>query len=141
MTTDHELEEALRIARAAERHVRSIYGTSYAVELQGAGRPGDARRSRGQRPHLCLSRRFVPGRRHPSPRRACRGAPDEVARLVASPRVWFVDPLDGTREFTQRIGEFAVMIGLAVAGRATHGVVVMPAVGEAIAGRVSAIRN
>ncbi len=64
-------------------------------------------------------------------------SPAEVARRVASPRVWFVDPLDGTREFTERIGEFAVMIGLAVAGRAALGVVVMPATGEALAGRVS----
>jgi 3'(2'), 5'-bisphosphate nucleotidase len=52
--------------------------------------------------------------------------------------VWFVDPLDGTREFADRNGEFAVMIGLAVSGRAALGVVVKPIDGQAIAGRVGA---
>lgn len=42
-------------------------------------------------------------------------------------RCWFVDPLDGTREFLDHTGEFAVMIGLAVAGHPVLGVVVVPA--------------
>jgi len=40
--------------------------------------------------------------------------------------VWFVDPLDGTREFVAKNGEFAVMIGLAERGRAVAGVIVAP---------------
>ena len=39
MTTDPELEEVIRIARAAERHVRAIYGTAFTVELKGPGDP------------------------------------------------------------------------------------------------------
>lgn len=42
-------------------------------------------------------------------------------------RCWFVDPLDGTKEFVARNGEFCVMVGLAIGGRAALGVVVVPA--------------
>ena len=44
-------------------------------------------------------------------------------------RIWIVDPMDGTHEFTQRRDEFAVMIGLAEAGRPVLGVVNQPAAG------------
>ncbi|MEZ5669375.1 MAG: 3'(2'),5'-bisphosphate nucleotidase CysQ [Alphaproteobacteria bacterium] len=37
--------------------------------------------------------------------------------------VWLVDPLDGTREFLARNGEFAVSVGLLVDGRPRFGVV------------------
>lgn len=61
---------------------------------------------------------------------------DELRSIIESPRVYFVDPLDGTREFINKNGEFSVMLGLAEAGRATAGVVVLPATGELFAGRV-----
>jgi 3'(2'), 5'-bisphosphate nucleotidase len=44
-------------------------------------------------------------------------------------RFWLVDPLDGTREFVARNGEFAVLIGLIEDGRPVLGVVHGPAVG------------
>ncbi len=47
---------------------------------------------------------------------------------------WFVDPIDGTREFVARNGEFAVMVGLAEAGRATLGIIVHPVGGRAFVG-------
>jgi 3'(2'), 5'-bisphosphate nucleotidase len=49
----------------------------------------------------------------------------------ASPahRFWLVDPLDGTREFVAKNGEFAVLIGLVEHGRPVLGVVHGPAVG------------
>lgn len=42
------------------------------------------------------------------------------------PRLWFVDPVDGTRDFVLRNGEWSVMIGLAIEGRAALGVVYQP---------------
>ena len=50
---------------------------------------------------------------------------DDLDRLTNS-RVWVIDPMDGTKEFIARRGEFAVMIGLAVNGEATLGVVYQP---------------
>ena len=41
-------------------------------------------------------------------------------------RYWLVDPLDGTREFIKRNGEFTVNIALIHAGRAELGVVYVP---------------
>ncbi len=50
---------------------------------------------------------------------------DDRARLSRE-RVWIVDPLDGTRDFVARTGDFAVHIGLAVGGRPALGVVYQP---------------
>lgn len=44
-------------------------------------------------------------------------------------RYWLVDPLDGTREFVKRNGEFSVNIALIDAGVPVLGVVLAPAVG------------
>ncbi|MDX2024645.1 MAG: 3'(2'),5'-bisphosphate nucleotidase CysQ [Deltaproteobacteria bacterium] len=51
---------------------------------------------------------------------------DSQARLQ-KPRVWIVDPLDGTRDFVHGTGQYAVHVGLAVQGKATLGVVAEPA--------------
>jgi len=45
------------------------------------------------------------------------------------PRFWLVDPLDGTKEFIKRNGEFTVNIGLIDDGEPTLGVVFAPAIG------------
>ncbi|MDR0183410.1 3'(2'),5'-bisphosphate nucleotidase CysQ [Lysobacter arvi] len=45
-------------------------------------------------------------------------------------RLWLVDPLDGTREFVKRNGEFTVNIALIVDGVAVWGVVQAPVTGE-----------
>jgi 3'(2'), 5'-bisphosphate nucleotidase len=50
---------------------------------------------------------------------------DDEERLYKR-RVWIIDPLDGTVEFANHVDEFAVMIGLAVNGKATLGVVYQP---------------
>ena len=55
-------------------------------------------------------------------------SPDSEARLDKR-RVWIVDPLDGTRDFVARTGDFCVHIGLAVDGAAALGVVVQPTTG------------
>lgn len=41
-------------------------------------------------------------------------------------RVWLIDPMDGTKNFIARDGDFAVQIGLAVAGESIAGVVYQP---------------
>jgi len=47
-----------------------------------------------------------------------------------------VDPVDGTRKFVGKYGQFAVMIGLLVGDRPTRGVIYAPARRKAWAGRV-----
>nr|MBP6612602.1 3'(2'),5'-bisphosphate nucleotidase CysQ [Aquabacterium sp.] len=51
--------------------------------------------------------------------------PDEGARTA--PVFWLVDPLDGTKEFVARNGEFTVNIALIEQGRPVLGVVTVPA--------------
>lgn len=55
---------------------------------------------------------------------------------ISGGRFWLVDPLDGTREFIDRNGEFTVNIALIENGQATCGVVHAPALGITYAGVV-----
>lgn len=45
----------------------------------------------------------------------------------SGPRAWVVDPIDGTRGFAKKIGQFSVMIGLLLNGKPVVGVVAEPA--------------
>jgi len=49
-------------------------------------------------------------------------------------RFWMVDPLDGTKEFINRNGEFTVNIALVEEGKATFGVVYAPVINELYVG-------
>ncbi|GAC1400265.1 MAG: 3'(2'),5'-bisphosphate nucleotidase CysQ [Pyrinomonadaceae bacterium] len=51
---------------------------------------------------------------------------DDITRL-ACPRLWVVDPLDGTKGFIAGDGDFAVQIGLAIEHESALGVVYLPA--------------
>jgi 3'(2'), 5'-bisphosphate nucleotidase len=44
-------------------------------------------------------------------------------------RVWIVDPIDGTREYAEGRGDWAVHVGLAVRGEASAGAVALPGMG------------
>lgn len=50
---------------------------------------------------------------------------DDRTRLEKR-RVWLVDPMDGTREFIDKVGQFSAMIGLVEKGRPVLGVVYQP---------------
>lgn len=60
--------------------------------------------------------------------------PSTYAGYPSASAAFFVDPLDGTREFVARNGEFCVMVGFAEEGRATVGVVVCPTWDKAYVG-------
>ncbi len=45
----------------------------------------------------------------------------------SGPRAWVVDPIDGTRGFAKKVGQFSAMIGLIVNGQPVVGVVAEPA--------------
>ena len=51
---------------------------------------------------------------------------DDLARCAAS-RLWVVDPLDGTREYSEGRDDWAVHIGLSIDGRPAAGAVALPA--------------
>ncbi len=59
-------------------------------------------------------------------------------REVPGKRFWLVDPLDGTREFISRNGEFTVNIALIEDGQPVLGVIYAPAIGKLYAGAAGA---
>ncbi len=56
-------------------------------------------------------------------------SPDDPARL-ARERVWIIDPLDGTREYSEGRDDWAVHVALAVGGEPRLGAVAVPARGQ-----------
>jgi 3'(2'), 5'-bisphosphate nucleotidase len=50
----------------------------------------------------------------------------DSAQRLDKDRVWLIDPMDGTKNFINRDGDFAVQIGLAVGGASVLGVVYQP---------------
>jgi 3'(2'), 5'-bisphosphate nucleotidase len=127
-----EARIALDVAREAADLVMHVYAAPFDVEYKAKDDPV-TRADREANALVCerLARAF-PG----VPVVAEESDPVTYADFALAERAWFVDPLDGTREFVARNGEFAVMIGLAERGRATVGVVVAPAWGRAFVGVV-----
>lgn len=52
--------------------------------------------------------------------------PDDIERRLTKSRVWIIDPLDGTKGFTEKAGDFAVQIALTENGEPLLGVVLQP---------------
>ena len=55
---------------------------------------------------------------------------ETAAGAARAGRFWLVDPLDGTKEFIKKNGEFTINVGLVEAGRPVLGVVAAPAIGS-----------
>jgi 3'(2'), 5'-bisphosphate nucleotidase len=58
---------------------------------------------------------------------------DDRSRLGRR-RVWILDPLDGTKDFVERTGDFAVHVGLAIGGEPALGVLHQPTTGVTLTG-------
>ena len=118
---EKERDLAIAAARAAGDIIRTLYKTNYAVEYKrGDNSPVTrADREANQKIHAMLQAAF------PDYGWLSEETVDSSARLSAH-RVWMVDPMDGTREFIQKIPEFAVSIGLIEAGWPILGVVYNP---------------
>lgn len=125
------LNRVLDVARAAGKRILAIYGRgTVAVELKGPDDPVTVA-DREANDVVCRAlAQAYPG----MPIVAEESDPSTFAGWPSAPAVWFVDPLDGTREFIARNGEFAVMIGLAVGGRPALGVVTCPALAREFVG-------
>ena len=113
---------AVRVAREAGARVLEHYGETEHATKSG-GSPVTAA-DLASNAHIVTSiRQAWPGEGVLSEESA-----DESGRREAA-WVWVVDPLDGTREFLARNGEFSVMIGLLERDRPVLGVVYLPASG------------
>lgn len=137
---DPELEAMIAIARVASARAAELYrqhlAGGIAVEEKGPGDPVTAADRELDATIGAALRAQFPDAGVVSEESAPAAA--ELAALLVSDAVFYVDPIDGTRELVAKTGEFAVMIGLAVGGRASAGVVAIPDEELLVAGRVGA---
>ncbi len=123
----------LDAAREAAEVVMRVYAEAdVGAELKGPNDP--VTRADREANALLVSRlaRALPG----VPIVAEESDPEAFFGFETADRALFVDPVDGTREFIAKNGEFAVMIGWAEKGVATCGVVLCPALGATYGGVV-----
>lgn len=125
-----ELEFACQVAREAATIVTSFYVGSSEVQYKSANEPvTEADRSANDHIVARIQEQY------PDDGLLSEESKDDLSRLNKE-RVWIVDPLDGTKEFIARNGEFSIMIGLSIGGRAALGVVMQPDPGLLYAGGV-----
>jgi 3'(2'), 5'-bisphosphate nucleotidase len=119
-TLARELEVAERLARAAGDLILGLRSPDIDVDLKAGDEPvTEADRSASRLILQGLVEAF-PDDVHISEENA-----DDLRRLQAE-RVWYVDPIDGTKDFIRGSEGFAVMIGLTVAHVPVLGVVYEP---------------
>ena len=117
---ERELDEAVSLAREAGRVLLEIYATDFAVRMKGAADPVTEADTRANALIVKALRERFPGDGVVAEESA------DTSDGARAGRCWYVDPLDGTKEFVAKNGEFSVMLGLAIDGAATLGVVYQP---------------
>jgi 3'(2'), 5'-bisphosphate nucleotidase len=125
-----EIQFACKVAREAATIVNTFYVGSSEVRYKNDREPV-TEADRSANTHIVTRVKAA----FPNDGLLSEESKDDLSRLEKD-RVWIIDPLDGTREFIARNGEFSIMIGLAVKGRATLGVVMQPESGLLYAGSI-----
>lgn len=121
---EKELETAIALARKAGDVILEFYEKGFAVEEKfwrdNHGEPVTEA-------DLASSKLIVAGLREAFPTDGILSeeAVDTDERLTKQ-RVWMIDPIDGTRGFVEKAGDFAVQIGLTENGKPIVGVVFQP---------------
>ncbi len=125
MNSAELLDDLALLARQAGAVVMGVYATDFAVRGKGDTSPVTEADERAEAVILAGLARLAPGIPVVAEEAVAAGCmPD-----VSGGRFWLVDPLDGTREFVSRNGEFTVNIALIEHGAPVLGVVLAPAVG------------
>ena len=121
------LPEVLKIADVASEKVMSIYMTDFKVDYKADESPITAA-------DIASHNVIVEGLRNLSediPILSEEGVEIPWSERKHWQRFWLIDPIDGTKDFTQRTGEFTVNIALIENGEPVLGVVTAPALKEA----------
>lgn len=125
----HLLEALINLARAAGEEIMRIYGHGFDVREKSDASPVTIADERAEAIILAGLARLTPDIPVIAEESVARGEVPSVDKCF-----WLVDPLDGTREFIKRNGEFTVNIALIDAGVPILGVVFAPALGQLFAG-------
>lgn len=111
------------LAERAGKAIMEIYGTAFEVEHKEDNSPLTAA-DRASHEIICAG---LAGLEPRLPVLSEESPPQELVDRLDWPRYWLVDPLDGTKEFVKRNGEFTVNIALIEDHRAVLGIVRAPA--------------
>ena len=117
----HEIEIASHLARKAGEVIMNIYQNDFAVMYKSIDDPvtkadQEANALIVDELHTHFPQDSIVAEESPLP-----------SKSLTTGRVWYVDPLDGTKEFIARNGEFSIMIGLTIDAHTKLGVVYWPA--------------
>jgi 3'(2'), 5'-bisphosphate nucleotidase len=126
----HLLAEVERIARAAGALILEVYRSDFAVDHKDDRSPVTLADRRAEDLIAPALQALLPG----VPVVAEEAMSDGHRPDVSGGRFWLVDPLDGTREFVRRNGEFTVNIALVHSNQPVLGVVWAPALGRLFSG-------
>lgn len=118
----HLLSTALKAAVLAGQDILEVYSREFHIELKEDKSPlTEADRKSHQRITAVLSDTGLPVLSE-------EGRDIPFAERSQWTKFWLVDPLDGTREFIKRNGEFTVNIALIINGEAVMGVIYAPVI-------------
>jgi 3'(2'), 5'-bisphosphate nucleotidase len=118
-----DLDFVAATAREAGRAILEVYGTDFSVESKADESPLT---EADLRAHRIITRRLH--ERYPHVPILSEESSQQAAYEVRKswPLYWLVDPLDGTKEFVKRNGQFTVNIALIENNRPAAGVVFAP---------------
>jgi 3'(2'), 5'-bisphosphate nucleotidase len=123
------LESVMKIVRVAGDVVLEVYGSDFSVLEKGDASPVTEADLRAESVLLEQLAALTPEVPIVSEEAAARGCVPSVEE-----RFWLVDPLDGTKDFISRTGEFTVNVAMVESGQPTLGVVLAPALGRMYGG-------
>ncbi len=120
----------MRIAKRAGAEILRHYAGEFAVTRKADDSPVTVADGAAEAIILEGLRRLTPDIPVVAEEEIAAGAvPD-----IAGGRFWLVDPLDGTKEFVKRNGEFTVNIGLVIGDQPVLGVIHVPVAGTSFGG-------
>lgn len=116
----------LEAALAAGREIMAVYAEDFGTLTKDDHSPVTEADTRAEAAILAVLARRLPGVPVVAEEEAAAGrVPADLGRAFV-----LVDPLDGTKEFIKKNGEFCTLIGLVEDGRPSVGVIASPALGR-----------
>ena len=121
------LEQVRVIAKRAGQEIMKIYETDFEVETKADSSPVTEADRVAEDLIMHAIREGISDK---FPIISEEAAADGNAPVVGNTPFWLVDPLDGTKEFVKRNGEFSVNIAIVDGGRPALGVIHVPVTGR-----------